>query len=451
MGRSGLPCNPRWCAVFLLAVLAVSVMPITSFAAPVEISGPAVITVPGAYVLAQDITLRGGRTGIEVHVSDVAIDGNGHSIHGEDASGSCGILVYSPVGRVRNVTVRDLHLRDLDFGAYFWNTEGGGVAGCRVESCGYGITFNPGLHGTVTACRLEQNHYGIAVSGRSSSPWIVSNRVTDSLQAGLYLYRTRGGRITDNYLSNNRNVFIGAQVSGINWTAGPRTGQSIAGGPSLGGNFWGRPSGKGFSQTAADRDLDGFCDRTYPVAGYMVDKLPLRAPVNATTPVAGFAASPASGTAPLTVRFNETSRGDAAVFDWSFGDGTSAITRDPTHVFQAPGRYNVTLRVADRDGEHVSVRTRQVTVAAPLRNPVASFRAGPRTGPAPLAVQFTDTSIGSPGEWRWTFGDGSTSTERNPRHVFLRAGTYSISLGVSNAAGVSTRTATRFITVTESS
>ncbi|MGD9937898.1 MAG: PKD domain-containing protein [Methanoregulaceae archaeon] len=451
MARFGLPSGPRRCAVLLLVLLAASLVPAISLAAPVEISGPAVITVPGTYVLSQEIMLHGGRAGIEVMVGDVTIDGNGHAIRGENAPGSCGVLVHSPAGRVRNVTVKDLDLRDLEYGTYFWNTDGGGMEGCRVVSCDYGITFNPGIRGNVTACRLERNHYGIAFSGRSSSPRVVSNRVTDSVQAGLYLYQTRGGRITDNYLSNNRNVFIGAQVSGINWTAGPRAGRSIAAGPSQGGNFWGRPSGRGFSQTTVDADQDGFCDRTYPVAGYMVDKLPLRAPIDVTAPVAGFTASPASGTAPLVVRFNETSRGDAAVFDWSFGDGTGAVTRNPTHVYPAPGRYNVTLRVADPGGENVSVRTRQVTVTAPLKKPAASFRAAPRSGPAPLAVQFTDTSSGSPREWRWTFGDGSISTEQNPRHVFRRAGTYSISLRVSNAAGASTRTATRSVTVIESS
>lgn len=430
-------------------MLAASMLPAVSLAAPTELFGPAVITVPGSYVLAQDITLHGGRAGIEVYVSGVTIDGNGYSIRGDDSIGSCGVLVHSPAGRVRNVTVRDLHLRDLQYGAYFWNTDGGGMEGCRVESCSYGITFNPGIRASVTACRLERNQYGIAFSGRSTSVRVVSNRVTDSVRTGLYLYRTRGGRITDNYLSNNRNVFIGEQVSGINWTAGPRAGRSIAATPSLGGNFWGRPSGRGFSQTSADADRDGFCDRTYPVAGYMVDKLPLRSPVDPVTPVAGFAASPASGTAPLPVRFNETSRGTAAVFDWSFGDGASAVTPDPSHVYRAPGRYNVTLRVADPDGENVSVRTRQVTVTAPLSKPEASFRAGPRSGPAALTVQFTDTSTGSPREWRWTFGDGAMSTDQNPRHVFRRPGTYSVSLRVSNAAGSSTRTATRFITVIE--
>ncbi len=436
------------CAVVLI-ILAATLAGAATAAPTVGITGPAVITVPGTYVLEQNLTLHGGRIGIEVQAPNVTIEGNGRVISGEDAPNSCGILVHSPAGRVRNVTIRNLRIRDLQYGAYFWNTEDGGMEACLVQSCTYGIIFNPGLRGCVTTSRLEGNDYGLAISGRSTAPQICSNRVTDSVLTGLYLYRTRGGQITDNYLVNNRNLYIGGEVSGINWAAGPRSGRSIAGGPALGGNFWGRPSGRGFSQTTVDKDGDGLCDRTYPVAGYMVDKLPLRAIGNVTAPVAGFSVAPASGTAPLTVRFNETSRGGAALFDWSFGDGTGAITRSATHVYQKPGRYTVTLRVSDLRGANTSVRTRQVTVTAGVQRPEAAFRATPRAGPDPLAVQFTDASTGVPREWRWTFGDGSSSTERNPRHIFRQPGTYSIGLRVSNAAGVSTRTSTRFITVTD--
>lgn len=67
---------------------------------------------------------------------------------------------------------------------------------------------------------------------------------------------------------------------------------------------------------------------------------------------------------------------------------------------------------------------------APL--PVASFTATP-TGPvAGQAVQFTDTSTGNPTGWLWNFGDGTTSTLRNPSHGFAVAGNYNVTLKVSN-------------------
>ncbi|MEN6518632.1 MAG: NosD domain-containing protein [Methanospirillum sp.] len=69
--------------------------------------------------------------------------------------------------------------------------------------------------------------------------------------------------------------------------------------------------------------------------------------------------------------------------------------------------------------------------------PVAGFTAVPTTGTAPLWVQFTDTSSGSPTLWSWSFGDGYTSTLRSPSHTYASAGTYTVSLTVWNAAGQS--------------
>lgn len=440
--------NGTWRRALVACLLVGMLAALAATAAGAVIEGPTVITVPGTYVLERNLTVAGGTVAIEVRSPNVTIEGNGWTIAGRDISNSCGVLVHAPAGRVRNVTIRNLNIRDLQFGCYFWNTENTSVEDCLVESCTYGVTFNPAVRACVTASRLDGNDYGLAISGGSTSATVRSNRVTGSVRTGIYLYRTRGGLIADNYLENTRNVYVGDQAAAINWTAGPRAGRSVAGGPLLGGNFWGRPSGRGFSQTSTDADRDGICDRTYRVSGYMVDTLPLRERTNRTPPVAVFSASPSSGTAPLTVRFNDTSRGDPGLWDWSFGDGTSSISRNATHRYAEPGRYTVTLRVRDATGANASVRTGAITVAAPVKRPTAAFRAVPRSGAEPLAVQFTDVSTGSPRAWRWTFGDGTTSTERNPRHVYREAGSYTIGLRVTNAAGSSTRTATRHITVT---
>jgi PKD repeat protein len=80
--------------------------------------------------------------------------------------------------------------------------------------------------------------------------------------------------------------------------------------------------------------------------------------------------------------------------------------------------------------------------------PVANFSGSPTTGETPLTVNFTDTSTGSPTSWAWAFGNGSTSTAQHPSHVYTVAGTYSVTLSVTNSLGNDTITKTDYITVT---
>lgn len=84
--------------------------------------------------------------------------------------------------------------------------------------------------------------------------------------------------------------------------------------------------------------------------------------------------------------------------------------------------------------------------------PDADFSADKTTGPAPLAVQFTDlTAPGSSPvtEWRWLFGDGAESAEQNPAHTYGAEGVYTVSLEATSAAGANKETKTGYITVTE--
>jgi len=80
--------------------------------------------------------------------------------------------------------------------------------------------------------------------------------------------------------------------------------------------------------------------------------------------------------------------------------------------------------------------------------PVANFSATPLSGRAPLAVSFTDLSIGVPDTWLWNFGDGTASTLQNPTKTYSAPGIYSVSLYASNSLGGDTETKTSYITAT---
>lgn len=73
--------------------------------------------------------------------------------------------------------------------------------------------------------------------------------------------------------------------------------------------------------------------------------------------------------------------------------------------------------------------------------PVAAFAASPTSGNAPLTVSFTDNSIGA-GSQSWIFGDGDTSAEKDPVHIYSTSGSYLVKLTVSNENGSDSESAT---------
>jgi PKD repeat protein len=85
----------------------------------------------------------------------------------------------------------------------------------------------------------------------------------------------------------------------------------------------------------------------------------------------------------------------------------------------------------------------------PPTQPTADFSASPTSGPAPLTVQFTDRSTGSPTSWAWDFqGDGIVdSTAQNPTFTYAGAGTYTVALTATNTLGGDSETKIGYITV----
>ncbi len=81
---------------------------------------------------------------------------------------------------------------------------------------------------------------------------------------------------------------------------------------------------------------------------------------------------------------------------------------------------------------HIGVTVFHLARSSGSDFPVAGFTINPVTGPAPQSVQFTDTSTGSPTIWKWYFGDGHYSTDRNPTHTYSSAGNFSVILVATN-------------------
>ncbi|MCG7854612.1 MAG: PKD domain-containing protein [Methanoregulaceae archaeon] len=161
-------------------------------------------------------------------------------------------------------------------------------------------------------------------------------------------------------------------------------------------------------------------------------------------PAAAFQAAPRSGETPLTVRFTDLSTGSPVSWLWNFGDGGTSTDENPIHDFSMPGIYTVTLTVTNAYGS--SSKTEAAYIAAGML-PTAQFTGVPREGQVPLSVQFSDLSTGSPERWAWNFGDGTGSVEKNPTHLYLEQGDYTVALTVTNSYGSNTRIQTAYIRV----
>jgi PKD repeat protein len=140
----------------------------------------------------------------------------------------------------------------------------------------------------------------------------------------------------------------------------------------------------------------------------------------------------------LDCQFSDASSdgdGDVTSWAWDFGDGNTADVQNPSHTFGGEGTYTVGLTVTDDDGAPAST-SKQVTVSIPGPNadPVADFT----SSCAGLTCSFTDRSTDPDGSvtlWSWTFGDGGTSTARNPSRTYGSGGTYTVTLTVTDNQG----------------
>jgi len=171
-------------------------------------------------------------------------------------------------------------------------------------------------------------------------------------------------------------------------------------------------------------------------------------------PTADFLGVPRSGPEPLNVSFTvlSTSYDGIVSWFWSFGDGYSSEERNPTHRYAQDGNYTVSVTVREADGDSCTGTEPAYIVVAPGPKPTANFFSSPGGGQEPLTVVFADQSISVEGlvSWCWSFGDGWTSTEKDPTHTYVQDGTYTVSLTVAEFdSDTSMETKASYIVVTD--
>jgi PKD repeat protein len=186
-------------------------------------------------------------------------------------------------------------------------------------------------------------------------------------------------------------------------------------------------------------DVTVTASAVFPIRSGVVAGVPGGGP---PAPVAAFNVSPGSGTAPVTVSFNNVSTGSPTSYAWDYeNDGIvdSTAATPPDHVYSVPGTYTAVLTVSN--GLQSSTASRTVTVTPPP-GPVADFTASPMTGTAPQTVTFANTSTGTITTWAWDFdGDGLVdSTVQNPPTRSYAAGTWTVTLTVTDGGSQSSTT-----------
>ena len=149
-------------------------------------------------------------------------------------------------------------------------------------------------------------------------------------------------------------------------------------------------------------------------------------------PVASFTVSPESGEAPLTVeldaRASRDPDGRIVLHSWALGGDAQATGPTYRHTYSDVGVYDITLTVVDDDGLQASTTKTVRALNMGTVSPRARFSATPRSGPAPLMIQFDASSSeardGTITTYTWQYGDGGSGSGEMPSYTYTRAGVF---------------------------
>lgn len=276
-------------------------------------------TVTEDSVLGADLTSSG--TCLTIGASNIVLDCAGYSIGGGGGSGIYG-------SGKSNVTIKNCNVTKFLRGIYLYSSSNNTLTNNTVTWNDYGIILESSSNNTLTSniasnnveegislvfsnnnnlsdSVASNNMKGIWISS-SSSNTIINNKVNSNVDFGIwltwsgnntisnnnvnlshsygiYLQDSGDNNIFNNYFKNTNNFYFDGTIYSNDWNTTKTLSTNIVGGPYLGGNFWAKPDGTGFSETCSDADSDGICDTPYTLDSGNVDYLPLAVyTINAT-------------------------------------------------------------------------------------------------------------------------------------------------------------------------
>ena len=145
------------------------------------------------------------------------------------------------------------------------------------------------------------------------------------------------------------------------------------------------------------------------------------------------------------VSFTNTSESGES-FEWSFGDDSTSTAENPVHLYEA-NSTSFTVQLITTNSCGSDTISQEITIEGEA--PVVGFESSEAKGCAPLTINFTDSSIGEPTTWNWSFpgGEPASSQEQNPEVTYASPGLYSVSLEVGNPFGSTSQTFDNFVEI----
>ncbi len=264
-----------------------------------------------------------------------------------------GLWIFSNNNELINNTISENHIGLITYQSFgitirnstINNNNGYGIDMSSSENC---IFENNSIHGNYAAISfynthnstikdntLSENNVGLSIID-SINNTAINNRIFSNSINGIELNKAKESTIYNNYLNNSNNVKFTDNCSGNVWNISKTSGQNIAGGPYLGGNYWLRPNGTGFSQiNNTDLNSDGICDEAYTLQSGQVDHLPL-------------------ATAPESIKVDDDGGQDYTTIQQAINNASNG------NIIQVyPGTYNENLNV---DKQLILISTNGSTV-----------------------------------------------------------------------------------------
>lgn len=367
-----------------------------------------------------------------------------------------------------------------DVSSYYWDFGNGQSASTRI---GYATYANPGVYQPVftlvynNGCMYKDslpvtvvdqspspsftmtNRNGCAplpVSFTNTTPpgnftwyWDFGDGDTSTLMNPVHVYDSVGYFVPSliatspngcTNIARNGWYFVAASGPTANFTADVTTGcfplTVNFTNKSTGSVSWFWDFGNGTTSTQQHPSATYNAAGNYPVmlvatnAQGCKDTFYLPAPVNVSSSVNNYQPpAPVHACAPHSVYLADASA--SVAWRWDFGDGTTATVANPYHVYTQPGTYVVSLTTWAPNGgcEHYIPDFQTFIIDA------ASVGFTYTVSPCPpYEVFFTDTSSNASG-WQWSFGDGGTSNQQHPSHIYPGPGVYNVIVDVTSPAG----------------